>query len=491
MDDATIAGNIDSLIGANPAFPTSGQRIAHLSASHDERGEGLLRFTPAIFFLMTAALMSAGVMHYLYPLAALCLAVLLYWRAPVTYVSFVWWLWFLSPLVRRIVDFHSGWLDPSPLLLAPPLASFACAPSMFRYGGLWRRGEGFPFTIALTSVLYGFIVGLIALPAKAVLTASIGWFCPLLFGFHLYWAHSETGRAEAFIRATRRAFTWGVLVMGVYGVVQLVIAPGWDRMWLVETAATAMGTPEPFGIRVFSTMNAPGPLGVVLTAGLLLMVGQRGLLTVVSTVAGYLSLILCLVRAAWLGWVAGAVALVIRRKKQAAAFIVVIVLLGGCVLFLSTFEPVQNIVQSRLSSFASLKDDASYQDRESGYKQTLGLMLTEPFGQGIGIMELENIRVPQQGPHDSCLWEILLSLGWFAGGAYLTGLAVLMSSLVKARGAREDFYIAASSICIGILAQFLLGSIVIGISGVVFWGFAGMCMGQRAATSRREAERLS
>ena len=74
------------------------------------------------FFLLTGGLIVAGgspLVRYGYPAGSVILAFWLFRKAPVTYLSFVWWLSFLSPFIRRVVDYESGWHDPSPVLLAP------------------------------------------------------------------------------------------------------------------------------------------------------------------------------------------------------------------------------------------------------------------------------------------------------------------------------------------------------------------------------------
>jgi hypothetical protein len=99
------------------------------------------------------------------------------------------------------------------------------------------------------------LVGLINNPPLAVARAFLEWLTPILFGFHLFihWRHYPSYRQNI-----QRIFLWGVLVMGVYGVLQYLVAPEWDRFWLINVKA--FGSAEPLAIRVFSTVNSPGPL---------------------------------------------------------------------------------------------------------------------------------------------------------------------------------------------------------------------------------------
>src|SRR5215218_7309863 len=69
------------------------------------------------------AIHASGLLELLYPLVALMVGVLLYWRYPALYLGFTWWLWFLTPEVRRLVDYQQGWNPESPVMLAPLLVT--------------------------------------------------------------------------------------------------------------------------------------------------------------------------------------------------------------------------------------------------------------------------------------------------------------------------------------------------------------------------------
>src|ERR1700689_1401054 len=66
---------------------------------------------------------TGATLRILYPTMALVVGVFLIFTSKPTYTSFTWWLWFLSPFLRRLIDYHSGWVDPSPVLLAPLLVT--------------------------------------------------------------------------------------------------------------------------------------------------------------------------------------------------------------------------------------------------------------------------------------------------------------------------------------------------------------------------------
>ena len=75
---------------------------------------------------MIAALWFSGhsqLLRVAIPAAAFFVGVVLYFSAPIRYVEYSLWLWFLTPLVRRLVDWRFGYTEPNMVLLAPLLVS--------------------------------------------------------------------------------------------------------------------------------------------------------------------------------------------------------------------------------------------------------------------------------------------------------------------------------------------------------------------------------
>ena len=64
-------------------------------------------------------------------------------------------------------------------------------------------------------------------------------------------------------------------ILGLYGFYQYVDPPIWDRYWMTYTTIASIGQPEPFMVRVFSTMNAPAGYATFTAAALLLFGFRR------------------------------------------------------------------------------------------------------------------------------------------------------------------------------------------------------------------------
>ena len=113
--------------------------------------------------LITTLCLAAGlgkVLNIIFPAGSLAVGLFLYLRYPILYVGFTWWVFFLTPFVRRVSDFRSGFTDPSPMLLAPLLVATITIVTFYRnLPKAYDRG-GLPFVISAIGVFYGFLVGL-------------------------------------------------------------------------------------------------------------------------------------------------------------------------------------------------------------------------------------------------------------------------------------------------------------------------------------------
>lgn len=420
-----------------------------------------------MFFSVVCILAGVGkILNLVFPAGAFGVGVFLYVRYPILYIGFTWWILFLTPLVRRLADYRSGFTDPSPILLAPYLVILVTLATLWRHLPKTHRQGGLPFVLSLGGVLYGYLVGLIQNSAIASTTDLLNWLTPILFGFHLFvnWLNYPSYRQNI-----QRTFIWGALVTGIYGVVQYLVAPEWDRFWLINTEMLSAGTPEPFGIRVWSTMNGPGIFAVVMMAGLLLLFSSRGALRLPASVAGYLAFLLSSVRSAWLGWLVGLLTLTASfNAKLQMRLIITIMVMAIAVIPLTQIEPFSEVIYSRIETFSNLEADGSGQERRQTYQEHLNKALTNYLGNGIGSSNSDVAL-------DSAILTTLYSLGWFGTIFYIFGLFLLLFKLFQSSQIRSDPLVSTfRAITIGVFFQIIFGSVMLGASGVVLWGFLGI-----------------
>lgn len=425
-----------------------------------------------LFLLSALCLLTGGTSNLLrlvFPMGSLVVGVFLYKQYPLLYVGFTWWLWFITPLLRRLVDWRTGiWDTQGLMLLSPFLVTLVTLATFLQYLPRAYRWGGLPLILCFVGVFYGLLVGLVEDSLAEVARALLDWLPPMLFGFHLFvnWRNYPSYRQNI-----QRSFLWGVLVMGVYGVVQYVVAPDWDRFWLTNAIAiggNCFGQPAPFQIRVWSTQQSPLHFGATMTAGLLLLLNSQAILRFPASAFGYLAFMLTLVRTTWGGWFVGLVTYTTSLKPRLQMrLIITMLVIGICIAPLISIDTFSGIINDRVSSISNVEQDASYQARKEMYDTALNDALMEPLGKGIG----------NGGFGDSGILNALFTLGWLGGIPYLGGIVLIFFNMFQGyKGHLDPFASAARAISISFLSMMVNSNYIVGSPGVIFWGFLGMVM---------------
>ena len=400
------------------------------------------------------------------------MAIFLYFRRPSAYVGFTLWVWFLAPLVRRLVDWQFGWHDQSLILLSPHLVASVAALSLIVPSRRRAIQVSPAFILCGAGVVYGFMVGMFLKPSAEVAYGLLNWGAPLLFGAFLAmdWQHFEENR-----KTILSCFLWGAGVMGAYGIYQFFVAPTWDTFWLQNISSglidPSFGQPEPMQIRVWSTMNAPGVFAGVMTTALLLLIVASSPLKVPFAIAGYVALLLTSVRAAWLGWVVGLFLLLRKaRPKLMVQIFASMAVIALCVLPIVQNPQLAPMIGDRLKTLGDLKQDGSFQERQDMYKVVMGVVLHDPFGHGLRNQEIvHNLAV------DSGILTTILSLGWLGTALYLGGVAFFAYQSGKREGENLSTH-AFRAVCFASLAQYVGGNIFVNVTGAIFWACAGSAL---------------
>jgi len=407
------------------------------------------------------------ILNLAFPVGAFAVGVFLYVRYPILYNGFTWWIWFLTPIIRRLSDYRSGFTNPSAILLTPYLVTLVTLATLYQNFPKSHRQGGLPFILSFASLFYGFLIGLINRQPITVCINLLEWLAPVLLGFHLFvnWRDYPNYRQNI-----ERVFVWGVLLMGVYGVIQYLVAPEWDRFWLSNAEINSAGIPEPLGIRVWSTMNSPGPFAIVIMAGLLLLFGSQGALCLPAAVAGYLAFLLTLVRSAWGGWFLGLLTLATSLKANfQIRLLITVVVIALCVIPLTVIEPFSEVINTRLETLSDIENDGSTLARQQTYEQLLGLALTSFIGEGIG-----------GETYDSSALAMLFNIGWLGTIFYMGGMLLLLFCLFQGSESRFDRFAGSTrAIVLAIFAQLPLGAPMLGVSGIMLWGFLGIGLAAR------------
>ena len=446
------------------------------------------------FVFFTAVCTLAGVGSILRPgyvVFSLAVAILLYLRYPVLYISFTWWIWFLTPFVARVVDLRSGWDESRFMLLSQYLVTLLTFHTVLKYLPKSLREGGLPFVLAFIAMFYGFLIGLIKTTPFTAARGLLDWLTPICFAFYLFinWRNYPQYRQNI-----QRTFLWGALIMGIYGIYQYLVAPQWDIFWLESAKLNSMGDPEPLGLRVWSTMASPAPFATVMMAGLILIFNNdnKDIFRLPATAAGYIAFLLTTVRTLWGGWFIAIVSFFGSLKSQLQIrLIITFLVMALCVLPLMTVEEISEPILDRFESFGTLENDDSARVRQQIYEEGLNKALTDPLGNGIGntfIVDEKGELVPLVV--DSGFLDTFFTLGWFGVIFYLGGLLLLIYKIFQFTEVRFDAFMAASrGISIGMIFTLLGNSGMLGVSGMVMWGFFAMVLaGHKYHVAQRRSQ---
>lgn len=451
---------------ASPATQLSGRRSQVVIAF------GFMIIIPAL----AIAAGQAGVLRIAFPLLSVFVGAFLLWRSVPAYVELVFWLWFLSPFLGRIAGFQGGWTPNNPVEVAPYItAGLAGLPILASIRSLGEK-RSLPYTCAIIAIAYGLVLGLATLPLFNVLRALLNWLVPVLFGLFIY---ENRDKYVELKEVVERSFLYGTLLTGAYGIYQFFGLPDWDRMWMLNVQLNSFGAVDAMKIRAFSTMNAPAIFAAVTTCGLLFLSNIKSRLRLLATGCGFIALMLTVSRSAWLSLAIGGAYLLLRAEyRYRMRLTLALMACGIAFIGISQVPVIHDLLSDRFESFSAPGEDISFAARLGGHEDAFRQIAQEPFGEGIGSTDTYHNTEGDDdiiGPHDSTVLEFLYSLGWMGSFVYLIGLINLVYQVMRVK-AQDSFVTSAKAALIGLAAQCLLNSVMIGVLGFMVWTCASMCL---------------
>jgi hypothetical protein len=438
-----------------------------------------------------------GPARYFYTPLAFMVAVVLFIRFPAAYLVHVWWLWFLTPFVRRVVDFHSGWTEFSPIMLAPYVASLLMIVTLVRFLPRLNQRDMFPFAPILVGLGLAYPIGIMNAGFSPATFDALNWFLPVIMGIHVAFSWKNYEKLKI---STEQVFLLGAAVVGGYGIYQFFFLAPWDAFWMRVVQMDSIGRPAPYEVRIFGTLNSPGPYADMLAASLLVVRGASGRLPWLAGMPAVVALLLSLVRAAWVGFAAGLFMLLAKmdmskRAKLVAAVVLTIV----SALPLLSIEQVSTTVTTRIESMvgSGAKEDQSYKDRVHFFQTFIVDALSNPFGTGIGATGVatkfaNNGQMGEHGVVDSGLLEVPFVLGWLGGILYISGVALLVRSAFQRKWSKHDgFATVANAVALSVLVQMIFTNTLTGFIGTMFWSFIGFAIAAERHWAAKAAEAVA
>jgi O-Antigen ligase len=430
-----------------------------------------------------------GVLQFVYPAAAVLVGMWLCRTSLRHYVSFVLWLWMLTPLVRRLADWQGGWRDPSLILLAPYLVT--AWPAALRLGRsalalaeiarvpsrrIAAPAGSLVFALAGAAIALGIPFGVMGSTSAAVM-ALLNWLVPLAFG----WFIATTDRPDEIERAAVSTFRAAALVVGAYGVWQFLGPQPWDAEWMRNSEMTTLGRPEPFEVRVFSTMHSPGVLGFFLMVPLVLWLAHPTIRSVPMASVAAISLVLSQVRTAWLGLAVSTLFLLAALPHRIRFRVVALGGIAALIVMPFFFSPeVAEMAATRFASLTTPDSDTSALSRLEGHLLAFDFVGSHPFGGGLGATDP---RVDQvMSINDSVIAAVLVQFGVVGAFLYLGGLVLVLAQLwryYREAPTLESMGLAAAGL--GLLSTAALGAVTAGAAGVLFWLASGLAVARNRA----------
>ena len=433
----------------------------------------------------------AGRAFFIVAAAAACIYYIR--QSPWLYVTMSLWFWTVTPLARRLIDYHAGFDPVNYILGVPEFLSLLMVWSILNSRELMRLRETVIGLFIVVPILYGIGVSFVQGQIVAGVVGSADWIGPPLYYFYILANWRRIGELEPILT---RFLGINISVVCLYAIFQFVTPPPWDLAWMINSGLPGLGSPDPFQIRPFSTLNQTGTLASWLSTSLLLFLHFKNRITPLLVPAAGVLVLITFVRSA-----AGSVLvayLVAALLGRGGIFKMLLFVTVGLVLSLSVLSIVlpdmSELIANRASSVEDLQHDTSANDRAYLYAQTPRAIAAAPFGIGIGAVgrgavskqDNDDLAVIDSGP-----LGIYLPLGWVMGTVYIVGLVLMtVQAWSAARLTRSQAAIALTAAAIAQVSLLPFYN-VLGMAALLLWFSAGYSasLGLEARTSRQIATR--
>ena len=446
--------------------------------------------TGLLLILTLLASPRPNLLNYLIPVLAVVAGWMILEASPTQYFIFTFWLWFLIPMLRRMVDARSFSSVEGTILLSSYFAS--CVPL---YHLVWSRRKIFdrysaPLVLMSMAVLYGTLYGLTRYSLLKCGQSVLTWLAPLTFAFFIY---QHRHRSNEFFEVFETTMVWGTLVMGAYGVIQYFLLPKWDSLWMINLDNVTFGKPYPLELRVFSTMNAPQLLGVYLAIGLLISLQSAMRIRVLAVPFGVVSLIFTQARSTWICFLVGFLFVVLKGSLRLRLQVLGVAIVALIAIAIATQNPtVSENISKRFDTLSDVGSDDSFLSRADGHVALFEALLDVPFGLGFGGVQagtpaskedalIKNGKGVMQA--DSTIAGILDPFGMPGGVLAVISSFFLLRNVFEVKGPAGSPAGTLKVLTLAFFAIMPLDNVLCGPSGFLCWAVIGLVCATRSQAS--------
>lgn len=387
-------------------------------------------------------------------------------RGPARHLEVAIALFMVTPFLRRVVDLNCGYDGTGVMLVGPML--FIAIPSL-RLGYLLRPGSDAagryaPILLFAATVVYGAMLSLFQGDITSAASGTLKMIAPALYGIYLC---EMGGRQSDLVDAATRTFAVIVPLMGLYGLLQYVDPPLWDRYWMIYSKMTSIGQPVAYEVRVFSGMNSPASFATFTIAGLLLFGFCRpGWTALILAGPSCLGLMLSLYRTAWVALAVGVMFCLLFSATRGRSLLITCCIFAAITLAVVA-TPFGDVIGDRLQTLNKPSEDGSGQERMQEYVTLFNAPDSTLFGIGYASADP---GTPGAMPVDGLIVACWLSMGLVVGLVSIAAVVwIALRALSRTYRAPTRENVALGAIIIGSLTQIPLASIVSGELGFLFW----------------------
>ncbi|WP_307558521.1 O-antigen ligase family protein [Paenibacillus sp. V4I7] len=397
-------------------------------------------------------------------------------------IPYILLVWVICPEIRRIQDWMEGTYHSVSLLSIAPLLTSAVViiPILSKLHQMDSRINKLLLYMAIV-LLYGSLIGLTKNGSGALYDLA-NYFIPLLL---IPYAALSKFDSKALDRLLI-AFSNTAILIAVYGIIQYVLVPPWDAFWMNHVEMTSIGKPLPLEIRVFSTLNSPGPAGTYLASALAPMILDkrwRGPLGWIGVILVTVGLLITLVRSAWVMLFIDIVIYTAvsagRQKWKLIAQLTAVI--GAMYVIIPKLPGAQGLVE-RLNTMTAIQDDHSYNERLDFFHTVFPILFAKPQGLGLGSIgvgtKLSNGgALGEYGIFDNGFVAMFLTFGILGGLLFFWVLWLVTRFLLsqkKHTGGLNLYSKIALSALLGSIICLVFENGYTGLKGFLLWMVVGV-----------------
>ncbi|MCL6601684.1 MAG: O-antigen ligase family protein [Paenibacillus sp.] len=403
-------------------------------------------------------------------------------------------IWAIAPELRRIADWTEGvYHSVSLLSLAPLLTGATLAIPVLREIHKMKRSSSRIVLMFAVALAYGTLIGLAKNGVGSVYDLA-NYIIPLL----LIPFFAVTPFTSKDMDRLLHAYANIAVMVAIYGIVQYLTVPPWDAFWMRHADMMSIGTPYPLEIRVFSTLNSPGPAAAFLVFALVPMILEKrwqGSLRWIGVLLVVVCLLTTLVRSAWLVLLVMLLVYIGSSSSKGKWKTLLQITFIACALFwiVPKLPGAEGLV-ARMETLTSVKEDHSYNERLGLWQNMIPMVAANPVGQGIGSVgtgtKLGNGgELGEYGIMDNGFIALLLTFG-VAGAVFFFGALGAVVKQIVVRVTRKDnqqpYARLALATWSGAIASLISDNGFPGLKGYLIWMLIGLGLSAKEAIESRK-----